>query len=164
MLLTSLQNVYVIDNEWIVIKIQNYIILLTEWISVTSFVCLVSNLFIIYQNKNKHIENCTCNELSYHYQTLHFIYNQIRKPRAMMMHEIKQWYRMLTNHGIVAIREKICWIIILNSFKRRNCKISLMKSSFCFQFVRFQYLNILFIFLNNEMNKTEYVDWLHKFL
>ena len=115
MLLTSLQNVSVIDNEWIVIKIQNYIILLTEWISVTSFVCLVSNLFIIYQNKNKHIENCTCNELSYHYQTLHFIYNQIRKPRAMMMHEIKQWYRMLTNHGIVAIREKFVessfWIL-----------------------------------------------------
>ena len=121
-MLTSLQNVSVIDNEWIVIKIQNYIILLTEWISVTSFVCLVSNLFIIYQNKNKHIENCTCNELSYHYQTLHFICNQIRKPRAIMMHEIIQSYRMLTNHRIVAIREKIWWIIILNSFKKEIVK------------------------------------------
>ena len=121
-MLTSLQSISVIDNQWIVIKIQNYIILLTEWISVTSFVCLVSNLFIIYQNKNKHIENCTCNELSYHYQTLHFICNQIRKPRAIMMHEIIQSYRMLTNHRIVAIREKIWWIIILNSFKTEIVK------------------------------------------
>lgn len=46
-MLISLQNVFVIDNEWIVIKIQNYIILLTEWISVTSL-CVWWATFLSY--------------------------------------------------------------------------------------------------------------------
>lgn len=52
------------------------------------------------------------------------------------------WCMKLYNHtecwqiiGLLPLDKILCWIIILNSFIRRNCKISHMKSSLCFNLI-----------------------------